>query len=158
VGTRQFMGEERGLGQDPAEILPDQFVQGAGRHKTRGAALSLGRPQRIRPPAAEIVVISWGKRAPQTRQLTRATADQAAEQVFMRGVVPAGHLGIPRPAGLSCREGLLTNDGRHGDGNPFLGRGRPMTVSRSHRAQGGLAAAGGHWPGALAVGGPRIDR
>ena len=100
VGTRQFMGDERWLGQDPAQILPDQLVQGAGRGKARRAALSPSRPQRIGPTTAEIVVIARGEGAPHTRQLTLATTDQAPEQVFMRGVVPAGHLGIAATSGL----------------------------------------------------------
>jgi hypothetical protein len=96
VGMRQCMGDERWLSQDATEILPDQLVQGAGRGKARRAARSLSCPQRIGPPAAEIVVIAGGQGAPRTRQLTLATTDQAAEQVFMSGVVPAGHLAIPR--------------------------------------------------------------
>ena len=158
VSTRQFMGDERGLGQDPAQILPAQLVQGAGRGKACRAALSSSRPQGIGPTAAEIVVRAWGQGAPQTRQLTRATTHQAPEPVVMRGVVPAGHVGLPRQAGLGRGKGLQADDGRHGDGDPLLGRGRPMTVPRPHRAQGGAADARRHRAGAFAVGGARVDR
>jgi hypothetical protein len=40
MSTREFMGDERGLGQDPAQILPHQHVQGPGRGKARRAARS----------------------------------------------------------------------------------------------------------------------
>lgn len=158
VGPCEGMRDEGWLAQDSAQILPDQLVQGAGWGKTRRAALAPGRSQRIGPTAAERVVRAWGKGAPRTGQLTLAATDQAAEQVVMRGVVPAGHVGIACQAGLGRREGLLVDDGRHGDGDPLLGGGRPMTVPRPHRPQGGLADAGGHRAGALAVGGAGVDR
>jgi hypothetical protein len=96
VGPGECMRDEGWLTQAPAQILLDQLIPGLGRGKARRAALSLGHPQRIRPTAAEIVVIAWGEGAPRTRQLTLPTTDHAAEQVFMRGVVPAGHWDIPR--------------------------------------------------------------
>src|SRR4030095_17055862 len=105
--------------------------------------LSPGRPQRIGPTAAEIVVIARGKAAPRTSQLTLAATHQAAEQVCMSGVVPAGHVGIARQAGLGRREGLLVDDGGYGDGDPLLGWGRPMTVPLAHRPHSRLAGAGG---------------
>ena len=158
VGTRQFMGDQRWLGQDPTQILPDQLVQGAGRGIARRAALSSSRPQRIGPTTAEIVLRARGKGASQTRQLTLATTHQAPEQVVMRGVVPAGHWGIPRQAGLGRGTGLRADDGRHGDSDPLLRRGRPMTVPRPHWAPGGAADACRHRAGAFAVGGARVDR
>jgi hypothetical protein len=158
VGPREFMGKERWLSQDSTEILPDQLIQDPGRGKARRAAFALRRPQRIGPTAAEIVVVPRGKGTSHTRQLTLATADQATEQVLMGGVVPTSHLGIACQPGLGRRKGLLTNDGRHRDGNPFVGRGRPMTVPRAHGAQGGLTDARGHWTGALAIGRAGVDR
>jgi len=117
---REGMRTEGGLAQDPAQILPDQRVQGSGRGQARRAALSPGRPQGLGPTAAEIGGIAGGKGAPQTRQLTLATTDQAAAQGFVSGVVPAGHWGIPRHAGLGRRAGLLADAGGHGDGDPLL--------------------------------------
>ena len=76
----------------------------------------------------------------------------------MRSVVPASHLGIPRQAGLGRGKGLRANDGRHGDSDPLLRRGRPMTVPRPHWAQGGAADARRHRAGAFAVGGARVER
>ena len=158
VGPREFMGHERWLSQDSTEILPDQLVQGPGRGKARRAAFALRRPQRIGPTAAEIVVVPRGKGTSHTRQLTLATADQATEQVLMGGVVPTSHVGMACQPGMGRRKGLLANDGRHRDGNPFVGRGRPMTVPRAHRAQGGLTDARRHWTGALTVGRAGVDR
>ena len=48
VGTRHFMGDERWLSQDPAQILPDPRVQGPGRSQARRAAVAPGRPARHR--------------------------------------------------------------------------------------------------------------
>jgi hypothetical protein len=107
---RECMRKEGWLTQDPAQILPNQLVQGSGRGKPRRAGLSPGRPQGIRPTAAEIVVIARGKAAPRTRPLTRATTDQAAEPVVSRGaysrtaVAPGaiwlgGHVASGRRAG-----------------------------------------------------------
>jgi hypothetical protein len=79
VGPCQCMRDACWLTQEPAQILPHQRIQGAGRGKARGAARPLGRPPRLRPTTAEIVVLGWGQGAPRTRQLTRATTDQAAE-------------------------------------------------------------------------------
>ena len=146
------------LAQDPAQIRPDPLVQGSGRGKPRRAALAPGRPPRIGPTAAARVVIAGGQGAPHTCQLTRATTDQAAEHVCVSGVVPAGQVGIARQAGLGRRAGLLADDGRHGDGNPLLGGGRPLTVPRPHGPPGGLAHAGGHRTGARAIGGARVHR
>jgi hypothetical protein len=157
MGTRQFMGDERGFGQDLAEILPDQRVQGPSRGKACGTALAPGRPQGIGPAATAIIGIAWGNRTPHTGQLALATTDQAPEQVLVGGVIPAGHLGVPSQPVLRCREGLLADNSRHGDGDPFVGRGRPMTKPRTHWAQSGLAYAGEHRSGALAVGGACVD-
>jgi hypothetical protein len=93
VGPCQFMGDERGVGQDPAEILPDQRLQGSGWGKACRAALPLSRPQGVGPTAADVVVVPRRQGTPHTGPLTRATADQAAEHVRMGGVVPAGHVG-----------------------------------------------------------------
>ena len=158
VGTREFMGDQRGLAQDPAQILPDQRVQSPGRGKARRAAVAPCRPQGIGPAPTDRVGIAWWDGAPRTRQLTLATTDQAPEQVLMGRVIPASQLTIARQPGLGRRNGLLADDGRHGDGDPLVGRGRPMTVPRPHRAQGRLADARGHRTGALAIGRARIDR
>ena len=158
VGTRECMGDQRGLGQDPAEILPDQLVQGLGRGQARRATVATSRPQHLAPTATAIIgIIRWDG-APRPCQLTLATTHQASQQVVVSGVVPAGHVGIPIQPGLGRREGLLADDGRHGDGNSLRGGGRPMTEPRSHRPQGRLAEAGGHRAGAFAVGRARIHR
>jgi hypothetical protein len=94
MGTRQFMGNELGFGQDPAEILPDQCIEGPGRGKACRAALPLRSSQGVGPTAANVIVVPRRQGTPHTGQLTLATADQAAEQILMGGVVPAGHVGI----------------------------------------------------------------
>jgi hypothetical protein len=105
-----------------------------------------------------VVGIASRQGAPDPRQLTRPTADQAAPQARMGGVVPTGPRGMPIRPGLGRRTGPLADDGRHRDGDPLLGWGRPMTVPRPHWVQGGPADAGGHRAGALASGGARVKR
>jgi hypothetical protein len=144
AGTRQFMGDERWRSQDPAQLLPDQGVQGSGRGHASLAAVAPGGPPDIASTATAIVGIIRGDRAPRTRQLTLATSDQVAEQVFVRSVVPAGHLGVALHPGLGRRKRLRADEGRHRDGNPGFGRGRPRPAPRPHRAQGGVADVGGH--------------
>jgi len=158
MSPRACLRHEGWLAQDPAQLLPDQLVQGSGWGKPRGAALSSGRPQRLGPTAAARVVRAGGKGAPQTRQVTLATTDHAAAQGCVSGVVPAGPWGIPCQTGLGRREGLLADARGPGDGHPLRGWGRPMTAPRPHRPPGGVAGAGGPRAGALAVGGARGDR
>jgi hypothetical protein len=79
VGTGEFMGDERWLGQDPAEILPDQPVQGPGRGKARRATVTPSRPQRIGSATTDIVGITRWDGTPHARQLTLATTNQAPE-------------------------------------------------------------------------------
>jgi hypothetical protein len=158
LGPRERMGDQRWLGQAPADILPHPCVQGSSRGKARRATSAPSRPQHLAPTATDVGGIARGDGAPRTRQLTRATTDQAPEPGLVGGVVPAGHLGVPIQPGWGRRKGLRAHDGRHGDGDPLFGWGRPMTVPRPHGAQGGLADAGGHRAGAFAVGRARIHR
>jgi hypothetical protein len=81
-------------------------------------------------------------RAPRIRQLTRATTDQAAKQVLVRGVVPAGHLSVARQSGLGRRTRLRADDGRPGEGHPLLGRGRRMSASRPQSRAAAVHARG----------------
>jgi hypothetical protein len=87
--------------------VPDQLLQGLRRGIACWAALPLSRPQGVGPTAADVIVVPRGQGTPHTGQLTLATADQAAEQVVMGGVVPAGHWGMAHQLGLDGREGLL---------------------------------------------------
>jgi hypothetical protein len=150
------MGDELRFGQDPAEILPDQCIQGPGRGKACRAALPLSRPQGVSATAADIIVVPRGQGTPHTGQLTLATAHQTAEPGLMGRVVPAGHVGIARQSGLDGREGLLADDGRHRDGDPILGWGGSPSLPRAHRAQRGLAHPRRGRAGAPAVGGTHI--
>jgi hypothetical protein len=153
VGPRQVMGNARGLGQDPAAIRPDPRVQGPRRGHACRAAWPLSRPQGVGPSAAEVSVGPRGQGTPQTGQLTRATADQAAEPGLMGGGVPAGQVGMACAPGLDGRAGLRADDGRHRDGDPVLGWGRPPRLPRAHRAQRGRADPRWGRAGARAGGG-----
>jgi hypothetical protein len=52
------------LGQDPAEILPNQLVQGLRRGQACRAALPLSRPQGVGPTAANVIVVPRGQGTP----------------------------------------------------------------------------------------------
>ena len=54
----QFMGDQAGLRQDMAEVLPDQCVQGVRGGIAGRAALALGQPQRIGATTTEVIMIA----------------------------------------------------------------------------------------------------
>jgi hypothetical protein len=59
----------------------------------------------------------------------------------MSMIVTTGHLLIFIQAFLGQVEGLLANDGWHGNGDPFLGGGWPLTVTWPHWLQGRFSLA-----------------
>src|SRR6266571_8547166 len=158
LGPCQFMGNQSGLGQDPAEILPHERVQGAGRCVARRAAVVGGRAQGIAAPPTGIVGIAVGEGAAHTGQLTLAATDQPAQQIVMGSIVATSKLGIPIQPGLGRCEGLLTEERRHRNGDPLLGRSRALALAWAHGLQGGFAATSRGGACAAAVGRARIGR
>src|SRR5215475_4720755 len=73
----QFMGDQAGLPQDPAEVLPDECVQGLSRGITSCAALTLGQPQCISAAATEIIMIAGGQGASAACEPALATTDES---------------------------------------------------------------------------------
>jgi hypothetical protein len=113
LGPLQFMGDERGLGQDATEILPDQRIQRLGGGIAGGAALSLSGPQGIGPTTTEIIVVARMEGASRTRQLTLATTDHPPQQILVGGVVAACQLGVAIQPCLGGLKGLLADDRWH---------------------------------------------
>src|SRR5215471_6117750 len=75
----EFMGDQGGLLQDPAEVLPDQGVQGLRRGIAGRAAIALGQPQRIGAAATEVIMVAGTQGTSATREPTLATTDESTE-------------------------------------------------------------------------------
>ena len=120
LGPLQFMGHQGRFGQDPTEVLPHHVVEGPGWSIASGAAFPLGGPQCIGPAATDIIVVARVQGAARTGQLTLSTTDQPAQQVVMGRIVAPGELGIAIQPRLCSLKGLLADDRRHRNGDPFL--------------------------------------
>jgi hypothetical protein len=75
----QFMDNQGRIAQDPAEILPDQIIQGASRRIAGGATLAEGEPQRVGAAPTEIIMVARMQSAATTRQPTLPTAHQPTQ-------------------------------------------------------------------------------
>jgi hypothetical protein len=60
AGPVQRAGDVGRIGQQSAQVLPDQLVQLTGGDVAGGAALPLGYPQRVGAPAAQVVAVAGG--------------------------------------------------------------------------------------------------
>jgi hypothetical protein len=76
----------------------------------------------------------------------------------MGRIVATGHLDIAVEPDLGRLKGLLTDDRRHRNRNPFLRWRGLLALPRSHGPQGGLAVARWGWTCPPTLGGPGIDR
>jgi hypothetical protein len=59
LSSQQFMRQQCRFSQNSAQILPNQFIQLMSWDVARIAALPASLPQAVRPPSADIVVVSW---------------------------------------------------------------------------------------------------
>ena len=75
----QCMGDQVGLPQDTAAVLPDQGVQGVSRGIAGRAALALGQPQRIGAASTEVLVVAGAHGASAAREPTLAPTDESTE-------------------------------------------------------------------------------
>src|SRR4029077_8373015 len=82
----QCAGHLGGIGQQRAQVGPDQLVQLSGGDVAGGAALPLGHPQRVGTPVAQVVAVASPGLADAARQPARTAADQRAQQVLVAGV------------------------------------------------------------------------
>jgi len=158
VGAVHLVGQQRRLGDDATEVLPDRVVQGCRRREARRTALPTGRTQRVGVATAQIVGIPRRAGPSGAGQLARSTTHQAAQQVGMGRIVAAGHLAIALQLDLGRVEGLLADDGGDGDRDPLLGRGWRVAVAGADRPQRRLAVARRGRAGAPAVGSSGIGR
>jgi len=73
--TPQLVCNQGGVGEQTAQILPDELIQGLGRRVAGGAALALGGPQRIGAAAADVIRIARMGQPAGAGQETLATTD-----------------------------------------------------------------------------------
>ncbi len=131
-GPRQRVGDLARVGQQCAQVRPDQLIQLLGRDIAGLAALPLGRAQQVGAPAAQVVVVAGAGLAGGARQPAGAAADKRTQQVLMPGV-PRSALLVGIQLGLHLGEGLLAHQLRDRDGDPvFRGAGR-VAFTRADR-------------------------
>jgi len=144
----QRKGDLGGVGQQTAQVGPDQLIQLAGGGVAGGAAPPLRRAQRVGAPAAQAVAVAGGGLGAGARQPARAAANQRAQQVLVAGVAGRALL-VGIQLGLHLGEGLLAHDLRDRHLDPVLFRPRGMALARPGRQQRRLAAAGRRRSGAV---------
>ena len=148
LGAGQRPGDVGGVGQQRAQVGPDQLIQLGGGDVAGGAALPLGYPQRVGAAAAQVVAVALGNLAAGAGQPARAAADQRAQQVLMAGVTGRTLL-VGIQLGLHPGEDLLADDRRDRHRDPVLLRPRGMALARPGRQHRRLAAAGRRHLGAV---------
>ena len=139
-----------GVGQQRAQISPDQLVQPSGRDVTGRAPLAPGRAQRVGVAAAQVVPVACRVLPGEAPQPAGSAADQGAQQVLMPGVARRGLL-VGIQLGLHLGEGLLGDDLRHRDFDPLLRRAWRVAFARADRQQRGFALPGRGDPGAIGL-------
>jgi len=158
MGPFQGLGERLWLGQEGAQVLPDQCVQGGGRSVAGGAALALRGPQGIGVTLADVVGVAGGKGAGGGVQTTRPTTHQPPQQILMAFVVPGRSLLVMGEFLLHPVKGLLAHNRRHGEGNPVFPRPQGLALPRTHRLERRFPVLGRHPLRAVGIGGPGVDR
>ena len=144
----QRAGDLGGVGQQCAQVGPDQLVQLPGGDVAGGAALPLRDAQRVGAAAAQVVAVAGCGLAAGASQPAGAAADQRAQQVLVAGVAGRALL-VGVQLGLHLGEGLLGDDRRDRHGDPVLRRPGGMADARPGREHRRLAAAGRRDPGAV---------
>src|SRR6266567_276947 len=103
------MGDLAGVGQQRAQVGPDQLIQLPGGDVAGSAAPPLRRAQRVGAPAAQVAAVAGCGLTAGARQPARAAADQRAQQVLVAGVAGRALL-VGIQFGLYLGEGLLADD------------------------------------------------
>ena len=144
----QRAGDLGGIGQQRAQVGPDQLVPLLRGDVAGAAALPLGHPQRVSAAVAQVVAVAGRGLADGARQPARTAADQRAQQVLVAGVARRGLL-VGVQLGLHPGEGLPGNGRRDRHRDPVLLRPGGMALARPGREQRRLAPAGRRHPGAV---------
>src|SRR3954471_17239331 len=138
-------------GEHLAQVAPDQFLQRPAGDAARRAAFARRLEGGPRPRPADVVVVAPPHVSARAGAAAVAAADQAAQEVLVRPVVPRRHpLVVGQPL-LRALEPFALDDGRHGrDRDPLRRVGYPLAVpDATGRPQGGAPPLDG--PRAQAV-------
>jgi hypothetical protein len=132
LGPAQRAGDLGGVGQQRAQVRPDQLVQLPGGDVAGGAALALGHAQRVGAAAAQVVAVAGRGLAAGASQPAGAAADQRAQQVLVAGIAGRALL-VGIQLGLHLGEGLFGDDRRDRDRDPVFLRTGSMADARPGR-------------------------
>ncbi|HZO69758.1 MAG TPA: hypothetical protein VFB74_32580 [Kribbellaceae bacterium] len=124
LGPFERAGDRFGVPQHGAQVSPHELVELRGRGEPRRAALGEAGADGRQLAAATVVAIArlGGRaRAADTRQVADPAADEAAQQVGMRGTA-TGSLLIRGEPPLDSFERLSRHEGRHRHGDPGFRR------------------------------------
>jgi Insertion element 4 transposase N-terminal/Transposase DDE domain len=141
LGPGQRAGDLGRVGQQRAQVGPDQLIELPGGDVTGGAAPPLRRAQRVGAPAAQVVAVAGSGLAAGARQPARAAADQRAQQVLVPGIAGRALL-VGIQLGLHLGEGLLAHDRRDRHLDPVLFRPRGKALAPAGRQERRPAPAG----------------
>ena len=148
AGPGQCAGDLGRVGQQRAQVSPDQVIKLPGGDVAGGAASPFGRAQRVGAPAAQVVAVTGTELAAGARQPARAAADQRAQQVLMPGVACRALL-VGIQLGLDLGEDLRGDDLRDRHLYPVLFRARGVAFPPAGRQQRRPAPASWRRPGAV---------
>ena len=90
MGALQRVGDALGMGEQRAQIRPDQRVQGLGRDITRRAALVAQGPLGLGFGSTNVVCIIRRQPPAPTAVQTSATTDQGPQPIVVRAIVATG--------------------------------------------------------------------
>ena len=144
----QRLGELGGVGQQRAQVCPDQLIELSGGDVAGGAALSVRYPQPVGAAAAQVIAVAGRGLANYARQPALTAADQCAQQVLVAGVAQRGLL-VGIQLGLHLREDLFADDRRDRDRDPVLFGPRGVALARPDRKHRRFAVAGRDHLGAV---------
>jgi hypothetical protein len=152
LGALQGLSDQLRVGHQMAQVLPHQLIERCGGCVARRTSLALGGAQGICLAPTDVVAVARMATPSQATQLALAATDQTSQQVIVLRVVASRQLLIEGQSRLGLVKLLLTDDGRHGNGYPFLPGPGPMTLPRSDGQQGRLALSRRDGPGAISIG------
>jgi putative transposase len=157
LSTFQFMGNQVWLGNNAAEILPDELIKCLGWHITSCTTFAFSGSMNICfSTAFVIVVFSLGPSG--RRQMALTATDQTSQKVIVAFIIATRHILVSLQTRLGRIKYFLINDGRNRNLDPLLCRGRLDALASSYRRQGRFAPSCRDWPGTPTVGHANIRR
>jgi hypothetical protein len=157
LGAFQFVGNQVRLGNNAAEILPNELIKRLGWYITGCTTFALSGSMDISsPPAFVVMVFPLGTAG--GRQMALTTTDQTSEKIIVAFIIATRHILVFLQARLGGIKYILINDAWNRDFNPLLRRRRPDALTSSYRQQGRFAPSCRDWSGTPTVGHANIRR